>query len=68
MSQNRKLRTTIPMSVKPPKADINHTGWNVRFVPTPDIISMLSRRSHGATCGLRLLARSIQCLMSVKAV
>jgi len=32
---SRESRHTT--TAKPPKADINHTGWNVRLVPTPDI-------------------------------
>ena len=46
--QKRKSRPTILMSALPPKADINHTGCDVRYVPTRDIrgIRMTGRIWH----------------------
>src|SRR5262249_2629211 len=37
MGQKQTLQSVRPMSALPPKADIDWSDWNVRFVPKADI-------------------------------
>jgi hypothetical protein len=38
LGQERTSRRIRPMSALPPKADIVHSGENVRFVPTTEML------------------------------
>ena len=57
MARNKKeftqcpfwVRDIKPMSALPPKADIRHRDWHVRFVPKADILRCSKERRYSIT-------------------
>ena len=60
LGQKRTFRNVAPMSALPPKADMDQSGCDVRFVPIADIggYSIISSASDGASLGVASIGPS----------